>query len=72
MSSQSRLKMELGESIFTLRAIRRFKSIPIPDRDNLHILEAAIRAPRGGNQGVLLSGPSGAPACLQSRQLRGE
>ncbi len=49
MSSQSRLKMELGESIFTLRAIRRFKSIPIPDRDLLDILEAAIRAPSGGN-----------------------
>jgi nitroreductase len=45
-----RLSMPLGEAIFTQRAIRRFtsKSIPI---DDLHlILEAAVRAPNGGNQ----------------------
>jgi len=46
----SRLSMPLGEAMFTQRAIRRFKSDPIPT-DDLHlILEAAVKAPNGGNQ----------------------
>ncbi|HEV2310368.1 MAG TPA: nitroreductase family protein [Acidimicrobiia bacterium] len=46
---QSRLSMPLGEAIFTQRAIRRFKPDPIPIED-LHLLvEAAVRAPNGGN-----------------------
>ncbi len=49
MTTQSRLTMSLGEAIFTQRAIRRFKSDPIPDEDLRHILESAIRAPSGGN-----------------------
>jgi len=49
LSSQARLKMSLGESIFTLRAIRRFQPVSIPNRDLTDILEAAIRAPSGGN-----------------------
>ena len=48
----SRLSMPLGEAIFTQRAIRRFKPDPIPV-DDLHLLvEAAVRAPNGGNQQV--------------------
>ena len=44
-----RLSMPLGEAIFTQRAIRRFKPDPIPLED-LHLLvEAAVRAPNGGN-----------------------
>jgi nitroreductase len=48
----SRLAMPLGEAIFTQRSIRRFKPDPIP-LDNIHLLvEAAVRAPNGGNQQV--------------------
>jgi nitroreductase len=44
-----RLSMPLGEAIFTQRAIRRFKPDAIPLED-LHLLvEAAVRAPNGGN-----------------------
>ena len=49
MTTASRLSMPLGEAIFTLRAIRRVKPDPIPDADLRDILEAAIRAPNGGN-----------------------
>jgi nitroreductase len=45
----SRLSMPLGEAIFTQRAIRRFRRDAIP-LDDLHlILDAAVRAPNGGN-----------------------
>src|SRR5450432_1366558 len=48
----SRLSMPLGEAIFTQRSIRRFKPDAIP-LDDLHlILEAAAKAPNGGNQQV--------------------
>jgi nitroreductase len=46
----SRLSMPLGEAIFTQRAIRRFRSDPIPIADIRLVLEAAVRAPNGGNQ----------------------
>ena len=49
MSTAERLTMPLGEAIFSLRAIRRLKPDPIPDADLRDILEAAIRAPNGGN-----------------------
>ena len=49
MTTADRLSMPLGESIFTQRAIRRFKPDPIPEEDLRDILEAAIRAPNGGN-----------------------
>ena len=49
MSTADRLTMPLGEAIFSLRAIRRLKPDPIPDADLCDILEAAIRAPNGGN-----------------------
>ena len=48
----SRLSMPLGEAIFTQRSIRRFRADPIP-RDDIHlIVEAAVKAPNGGNQQV--------------------
>ena len=49
MSTADRLTMPLGEAIFSLRAIRRLKPDHIPDVDLRDILEAAIRAPNGGN-----------------------
>ena len=49
MTTASRLSMPLGEAIFTLRAIRRLRPDPIPDEDLRNVLEAAIRAPSGGN-----------------------
>jgi nitroreductase len=44
-----RLSMPLGETIFTQRAIRRFKPNPIPLEDVHLLVEAAVRAPNGGN-----------------------
>ena len=49
MTTASRLSLPLGEAIFSLRAIRRLRPDPIPDADIRDILEAAIRAPNGGN-----------------------
>ncbi len=49
MSAESRLSMPIGEAIFTQRAIRRLKPDPIPESDLRHVLEAATRAPSGGN-----------------------
>jgi len=46
----SRLSMPLGEAIFTQRSIRRFRPDPIPLADIHLIVEAAVRAPNGGNQ----------------------
>ena len=48
----SRLSMPLSEAIFTQRAIRRFRPDPIPTADLRLIIEAAVRAPNGGNQQV--------------------
>jgi nitroreductase len=48
----SRLSLPLGAAIFTQRSIRRFRPDPVP-LDDIHlILEAAVRAPNGGNQQV--------------------
>jgi nitroreductase len=44
--------MPLGEAIFTQRAIRRFKNDPIALEDVHLMLEAAAKAPNGGNQQV--------------------
>lgn len=49
MTTESHLTMTLGETMFTQRAIRRFRPEAIPDADLQDILEAAIRAPNGGN-----------------------
>ncbi len=48
----SRLSMPLGEAIFTQRSIRRFTPDPIPLEDVQLLVEAAVRAPNGGNQQV--------------------
>jgi nitroreductase len=45
----SRLSMPLGEVIFTQRSIRRFKPDPISIDDIHLIIEAAVKAPNGGN-----------------------
>ncbi len=49
MPGPASLNMPLGEAIYTLRAIRRQKPDPLPEEDLHEILEAAIRAPNGGN-----------------------
>ena len=48
----SRLSMPLGEAIFTQRSIRRFTPAPISLEDVQLLVEAAVRAPNGGNQQV--------------------
>ncbi len=45
----SRLSIPLGEAIFSQRSIRRFKPDSIPVDDLELILEAAVKAPNGGN-----------------------
>ena len=45
----SQLSMPLGEAIFTQRSIRRLKPDPIPMEDIRLIVEAAVKAPNGGN-----------------------
>jgi nitroreductase len=50
--SVERLSMPLGEALFTQRSIRRFRPDPIPAADLRLILEAAVRAPNGGNHQV--------------------
>ena len=52
MMDYSRLSMPLGEAMFTQRSIRRFRPDRIPLGDIRLILEAAVRAPNGGNQQV--------------------
>ncbi len=42
--------MELFEALYTTRAMRRVKPDPIPDEIVARILDAAVRAPSGGNQ----------------------
>jgi nitroreductase len=45
----NRLSMPLGEAIYTQRSIRRFRPDPIPLEDIQLVIEAAVRAPNGGN-----------------------
>lgn len=45
----SRLNMPIGEAMFTQRAIRRLRPDPIPMEDLRLIVEAAVKAPNGGN-----------------------
>jgi nitroreductase len=42
--------MELHEALYTTRAMRRVKTDPIPEDVQARIIDAAIRAPSGGNQ----------------------
>ena len=41
--------MDVYEALYTTRAMRRVKSDPIPEDAQARILDAAIRAPTGGN-----------------------
>ena len=43
-------EMTLFDAMYTARALRRYKSDPIPDDVITKILEAATRAPSGSNQ----------------------
>src|SRR3990167_8797286 len=47
-----RLAMPIGEAMFTQRSIRRFRPDPIPTEDLRLILEAAVKAPNGGNRQI--------------------
>jgi nitroreductase len=51
-TDHGRLSMSLGEAIFTQRSIRRFTPDPISIEDIHLIVDAAVRAPNGGNQQV--------------------
>lgn len=48
----SRLSMPIGEAMFTQRAIRRFRSDSVPMEDIRLVLEAASKAPNGGNRQI--------------------
>jgi len=50
MSTADRLRMPLGEALFTQRAIRHLKTDPVSDQDLETLLTAAARAPSGGNR----------------------
>jgi nitroreductase len=45
-----RLSMSVGEAMFSQRSIRRFRPDPIPLDDLQVILDAAVKAPSGGNR----------------------
>jgi nitroreductase len=47
-----RLGMSVSEAMFTQRSIRRFRPDPIPIGDLRLLLEAAVRAPNGGNRQI--------------------
>ncbi len=47
-----RLSMPIGEAMFTQRSIRKFRPDPIPMEDIRLILEAAVKAPNGGNEQI--------------------
>ncbi len=42
-------RMDLREALYTTRAIRRFRPDPVPLDVQARILDAAVRAPNGGN-----------------------
>ena len=44
-----RFTMDIHEALYTTRAMRRVKPDPIPEEVQARILDAAIRAPSGGN-----------------------
>jgi nitroreductase len=48
----ARLAMPIGEAMFTQRSIRRFRPDPIATEDLRLLLEAAVRAPNGGNHQI--------------------
>jgi nitroreductase len=46
----ARLNMPIGEAMFSQRSIRRFRPDPIPIDDLKLIMDAAVKAPSGGNR----------------------
>ena len=48
-TARGRLAMPLGEAIYTQRSIRRLRPDPLPLEDIRAIVEAASKAPNGGN-----------------------
>jgi nitroreductase len=48
----ARLHMPVGEAMFTQRSVRRFRPDSIPAADLRLLLEAAVRAPNGGNHQI--------------------
>src|SRR5450432_3055819 len=50
LSDPARLKMAVGEAMFTQRSIRRLRPDPIPAEDLELLFEAAAKAPSGGNR----------------------
>src|SRR6266496_5514326 len=48
----AKLSMPLGEAMFTQRSIRRFRPDPIPTDALQLIMEAAAKAPNGGNRQI--------------------
>jgi nitroreductase len=46
------LSMPIGEAMFTQRAIRRMKPDPIPTEHLRLVIEAAVKAPNGGNRQI--------------------
>ena len=49
-SESARLTMPIGEAMFTQRSIRKLRPDPIPIEDIRTIIEAASKAPSGGNR----------------------
>ncbi len=47
-----RLKMPIGEAMFTQRSVRKLRTDPIPMEDLHLLIEAAVKAPNGGNNQV--------------------
>ena len=52
MSDPKRLSMPVGEAMFSQRSIRKFKPDPIAMDDLNLIIDAAVKAPNGGNRPV--------------------
>ena len=52
MSDEKRLSMSVGDAMFSQRSIRKFKPDPISMEDIQLIVDAASKAPNGGNRQV--------------------
>src|SRR5437870_4615407 len=50
--SSDRLTMPIGDALFTQRSVRKLRPDAIPVEDIRLILEAAVKAPNGGNHQV--------------------
>jgi Nitroreductase family len=47
-----RLLMPIGEAMFSQRSIRHFRPDPVPIDDIRLLMEAAVKAPNGGNRQI--------------------